>query len=121
MRFLADMGLSMTVVEWLRSLGHDIVHLRDEGLQRLPNGVIFKKVIAEKRIVITFDLDFSEIAAQAGESITSVIIFRLKNTRSTNVIDRLEKGLPETESSLQDGAIIMIENALYRSRHFPIF
>jgi len=36
-RFLADMGVSPMVVEWLRSNGHDAVHLRDERLHRLPN------------------------------------------------------------------------------------
>jgi predicted nuclease of predicted toxin-antitoxin system len=41
MRFLADMGVSQQVIEWLRTTGHDAVHLRDEGLQRLPNGEIF--------------------------------------------------------------------------------
>ena len=45
MRFLADMGVSLQVVEWLRKEGHDIKHLRDENLQRLPNGDIFKKAV----------------------------------------------------------------------------
>jgi predicted nuclease of predicted toxin-antitoxin system len=43
MRFLADMGVSQQVVEWLRTNGHDATHLRDEGLQRLSNGEIFQK------------------------------------------------------------------------------
>ena len=51
MRFLADMGVSMRVVEWLRSSGHDAIHLRDEGLQRLPNGEIFQKAIRERRML----------------------------------------------------------------------
>ncbi len=38
MRFLADMRVSQQVVYWLHGNGHDAVHLRDEGLQRLPNG-----------------------------------------------------------------------------------
>ena len=52
MRFLADMGVSMRVVEWLRSSGHDAVHLRDEGLQKLANGEIFRKATREERIVL---------------------------------------------------------------------
>lgn len=49
-RFLADMGVSMHVVDWLRSKGHDVLHLRDEGLQRLPNGKIFWKAKREDRV-----------------------------------------------------------------------
>lgn len=66
MRFLADMGVSMQVIEWLRANGHDSNHLGEEGLQRLPNGEIFQKAAREHRIVLTFDLDFGEILAGSG-------------------------------------------------------
>ncbi|MFV2067544.1 MAG: DUF5615 family PIN-like protein, partial [Pirellulales bacterium] len=65
MQFLVDACVDVRVGEWLRSQGHDATHLRDEGLQRLPNGDIFVKAIAEQRVIVTFDLDFSEIAALA--------------------------------------------------------
>ena len=65
MRFLLDMGVDARVATWLREHGHEPVHLRDEGLQRLPNGEIFTKAISESRVILTFDLDFGEIAALA--------------------------------------------------------
>jgi predicted nuclease of predicted toxin-antitoxin system len=63
MRFLADMCVDVRVVKWLHQKGHEATHLRDEGLHRMPNGEIFRKAINEDRVVITFDLDFAEIAA----------------------------------------------------------
>ena len=66
MRFLADVGVLLRVVEWLRSSGHDAIHLRDEGLHTLRNGEIFQKALREARIVLTFDLDFGEIVAASG-------------------------------------------------------
>ena len=50
MRFLADMGVNIRVVEWLLNNGHDAKHLREEGLHRMPNGEIFTKAIHENRI-----------------------------------------------------------------------
>lgn len=35
MKFLADMGVSMTTVMALRSLGYDAEHLSDQGLMRM--------------------------------------------------------------------------------------
>ena len=61
MQFLADMGVSQGIVDWLRTEGHDAVHLREQGLHRLPDADIFAKAIAENQIVLTFDLDFGEI------------------------------------------------------------
>jgi predicted nuclease of predicted toxin-antitoxin system len=75
-RFLADMGVDQRVVVWLRGEGHDALHLRDEGLHRLSDAAIFEKAIAENRVILTFDLDFGEIAALAGGRLASVILFR---------------------------------------------
>ena len=63
MRFLADMGVDIRVIEWLPNNGHDAKHLREEGLHRMSNGDIFTKAIQENCILITFDLDFGEIVA----------------------------------------------------------
>jgi predicted nuclease of predicted toxin-antitoxin system len=54
------------VVRWLRDQGHDATHLRDEGLQRMPNGEILAKAIAEGRIVVTFDLGADKGQAWSG-------------------------------------------------------
>ena len=62
-RILVDMSVDIRVADWLRSQGHDAVHLRDEGLHRMPNGEIFAKALSEDRIVVTSDLDFGEIVA----------------------------------------------------------
>ena len=73
MRFFADMGVSIRVVEWLRSNGHDAKHLREEGLHRMPNGEIFTKATHENRIIITFDLDFGEIVALENGDISHFV------------------------------------------------
>ena len=36
MKFLADVGVSISTVQALRAAAHDAVHLREEGLIRLP-------------------------------------------------------------------------------------
>ena len=65
MRFLADMGVSITTVQALRVAAHDAVHLREEGLIRLPDPDIVAKAAQEQRVVLTFDLDFGDILAAA--------------------------------------------------------
>jgi predicted nuclease of predicted toxin-antitoxin system len=42
-KFLADMGISLKTVAFLRALGHDAVHLADQGLERLPDRDIVAK------------------------------------------------------------------------------
>jgi predicted nuclease of predicted toxin-antitoxin system len=120
MRFLADMGVSMRVVDWLRTRGHDVVHLREQRLQRLPNGEISDKAVAEGRVVLTFDLDFGEIVALSRGSRTSVAVFRLRDTRTETVIARLERVLEESSPALEQGAVVIVEDARHRVRLLPV-
>jgi len=120
MRFLADMCVDVRIVRWLREQGHDATHLRDEGLHRMPNGEIFNKAISEGRIVLTFDLDFADIAALTGGRKASVILFRLRNTRTSHVIERLSTVLEDSLEVLGKGAVITVEETRHRIRYLPV-
>ena len=120
MRFLADMGVDIRVVQWLRQNGHDAKHLRDEGLHRIPNGEIFVKAISENRVIVTFDLDFGEIVALSLGQKASVILFRLHNTRTSHLINRLATVLADTAEALEQGAVVVVEESRHRIRYLPL-
>lgn len=113
------MNVDVRVVRWLREQKHDATHLRDEGLHRIPNGEIFAKAISEHRVILTFDLDFGEIVALCKGKRTSVIVFRLHNTRTPHVIDRLAAVLADSATALEEGAVVVVEESRHRVRHFP--
>jgi hypothetical protein len=52
------MCVDVRIVKWLLQNDHDATHLRDQGLQRMPNGEIFEKAkpcglyYAEKHYVV---------------------------------------------------------------------
>lgn len=114
------MGLGMRVVEWLQSQRHDVTHLRVEGLQRLSDVEIFNKAISENRVILTFDLDFGEIVALSKGQKISVVIFRLHNTRTIHIIDRLSAILPALTEALEKGAVVVVEESRHRVRYLPI-
>ncbi len=120
MRILVDMSVDIRVADWLRSQGHDAVHLRDEGLHRMPNGEIFEKALSEDRIVLTSDLDFGEIAAALKDTAGKVLLLRLQNGRAANVISRLSSVLPRVERDLAAGAVVIVEESRHRVRPLPI-
>lgn len=120
MRFLGDMGIAGSTMTWLKSNGHDAKHLRDEGLQRLPDDEIFAKAGIENRIVLTLDLGFGDIAAAAGTALPSIIIFRLFDQNPANVNRRLEVVLKEAATVLDQGSVISVDEIRYRIRRLPI-
>ena len=120
MRFLVDACVDVGVNRWLVERGHESIHLRDQQLQRLPDEDIFTKADAEKRVIVTIDLDFNEILSFSGGKIVSTITFRVRNTRAVFLIKRLQSVLPHVISFLENGAIVIIEDARYRVRQLPI-
>ena len=56
LRFLADMGVSLRVASWLRDRGHDVAHLRDEGLHRMPDCDILQKLLPKPVLFLPLTL-----------------------------------------------------------------
>lgn len=120
MKFLADMGVSQTVIMLLQKLNYDAIHLREQKLQRLPDNLIIVKAKDENRVILTFDLDFGDLLAFTGDSLPSVIIFRLEKANPSYVMSKLKPVLAKCQNDLEEGAIIVIKDHDYRVRKLPI-
>lgn len=120
MRFLTDMGISPATAAWLRALGHDAIHLRDEGLNRLADPEVLQKAGDEKRILVTCDLDFGYLVAVGGLSLPSIILFRLSNMLPDNVELHLVEVLDTFGDELSKGCIIVVSDKALRVRALPI-
>ena len=89
MRFPADMGVSQRVVSWLRNEGHDALHVREENLLRLPNGLIFEKAYSEKRILLTFQ----GIVPNSKTSYLRLMKIKINTRQKNNFLTNLPEGL----------------------------
>lgn len=114
------MGVSATVVHALRMAGHDAIHLEELGLRTLPDADIFRMARDQGRVVLTFDLDFTDIAVATQASFPSVIVFRLRFGRPARVLERLTVVLASAEAALEQGALVIVDEARIRIRLLPI-
>lgn len=119
MRFLLDMGLAPRTARYLRERGYDAVHLREEGLQRLPDVQIVAKAVAEQRIILTHDLDFGRIVALSKERAPSVVTFRLNDMRASTVNLHLDELVARFAADLESGVLISVTDQGARIRHLP--
>src|SRR5207237_9693712 len=89
MRLLLARNLPPSVANWLRSEGHDALHVRDVGLSGAPDSEIFARAAADGRIVVTFDLDFGEVARLLRDAGGGAILLRLRVTTRRHAQERL--------------------------------
>ena len=116
------MGISARCVEWLRTQGHDAMHLFEQGLHNLTDSEVLHKANAEKRILLTMDLDFARLIAGAGTAeLPTVIIFRLSNQRPQNVQNRLIDLFPLITESIKKGSsVLSVSDTMVRIRYTPV-
>ncbi|MCL4820293.1 MAG: DUF5615 family PIN-like protein [Vicinamibacteria bacterium] len=119
-RFVLDMGIAESTGQLLRAAQHDVVHLREVGLERLSDDGIVAKAQAERRVIVTHDLDFGRIVALSGRSVPSVVTLRLSDMRPSRVNLALEAALREAGPALQGGALVTITDRGIRIRKLPI-
>ena len=120
MKFLADMGISLKTVAFLRALGHEAVHLADQGLERLPDRDIVAKARQEGCILLVHDLGFGELIAASGATLPSVITFRLRNMHPDRVNGTLQPILSQHGDALERGAILSVTEGQVRVRSLPL-
>jgi predicted nuclease of predicted toxin-antitoxin system len=119
-KFLADMGISPKTVAFLHGLGHDAVHLSEQGLEQLPDPSIVEKARQEGRIVLVHDLDFGELVAASGARLPSVITFRLRNMHPDRVNSALQSILSHHKEALEQGAMISVTEGQVRVRRLRL-
>ena len=104
----------------LRALRHDVLHLSEQALHRLPDDKILDLARREDRVILTFDLDFGDLLAAGSHRLPSAIIFRLRDQTPPSVNPRLLTVISEREEDLRVGALIIVEDNSYRLRRLPI-
>lgn len=76
-RFLVNENVTGTVIEELRRRGHDVLSVK-ESMRSEKDDVILAHAQTEKRIVVTHDKDFGELAFRSQLLAScGVILFRL--------------------------------------------
>ncbi len=121
MRLLLDEGLSPRVLDLLSAAGHDVVHVRDIGLQSKPDPVVLAAAQKQSRVLVTLDTDFGALLALSGAKQPSVILFRGEVTRRPEgQAMLLLANLDQITTDLNTGAAIVLGNDRVRVRRLPI-
>jgi predicted nuclease of predicted toxin-antitoxin system len=98
MRLLADENISGSVIRELRRLGHDVVSVK-ETIRSAPDRVLLTRATEERRILITHDKDFGELAYRHGiPSTCGIVLFRLSGSTpeddNTRILTVLSSDVP---------------------------
>jgi len=120
MNFLLNMNIRREMIAPLQERGHLCRHVGDVGMSRAKDVEIVAEAKRTGETILTHDLDYGHLLAFSGDNAPSVIILRLRNLSSDEILFRLDAIWSEIEKSLRDGAIVSISDKSLRIRNLPI-
>ena len=103
MRFLVNENVTWTVIQELRQRGHNVLSVK-ESMRSEADDAILARAQTEKRIVVTHDKDFGELAFRARlPASCGVILFRLAGsdpeTDNRHILEALESRADSRDTS----------------------
>ncbi len=117
MRILANENFPGEAVKALRSKGHDVVWIRTDAPGSKDRAVL-KRGEAEKRLLLTFDKDFGEMAYRLRMPTSSgVILFRI-STPSAAIVAQKILAVLESRTDWM-GHFSVVEDKQIRMRALP--
>jgi predicted nuclease of predicted toxin-antitoxin system len=120
-RFLIDNNLSPVLAGILRAAGHDVVHLREIGLQAATDDVVLARARTEERVLVSADTDFGTLLARSGAKSPSVLLMRrLVGRRAAEQAATILANLPATSADLEEGAVVVLTDEWVRIRRLPM-
>ena len=92
--FKVDENLHSDAAALLREAGHDAMTVFDQGLRGRADRQIADVCRNEQRVIVTLDLDFSDIREFPPADYAGIIVLRLLDQSRPSILRALEQVLP---------------------------
>ena len=116
MRLKLDENVPHQAVHDLRALGHDVETAVSEGLAGALDSAVLSACTAEDRILVTLDLDFSDMRAYPPGSHRGIWVLRPPRQTIATVVALALAGVRLAATEITEGRLWVIDDARVRIR-----
>jgi predicted nuclease of predicted toxin-antitoxin system len=116
LKFLLDENLSSLFIEKIKKKYPGSVDIFDIGYDGKDDPDIYEFLKQQKYILITFDLDFSDIRKFPPEFVEGIIVLRFKNKKIQDIITATLNDLEELKKVDFKNSLAIFQNSGVRIR-----
>jgi predicted nuclease of predicted toxin-antitoxin system len=116
MLFKVDENLPIETAEILQLAGHDAVTILDQQMGGQSDSRIGDIVCAEKRALITLDLDFADIRSYPPEQYAGLIVLRLAAQDKPRILSLVMRVVPMLKIESLIGSLWIVDENAVRIR-----
>ncbi len=107
---------SPAITSHLRSTGHDVKSLQEEGLYRTSDDKVIQIAKAEHRTVITFDRHFGNVIKYPPSGTAGIIHIRIHPPIIKDIIRAIDSLFKKYKDATFHGKLIVLSKSGYRVR-----
>jgi predicted nuclease of predicted toxin-antitoxin system len=115
-KFKLDENLSPSLAALFSTAGHDAHSVVQQSLGGQPDERVIEVCRRESRVLVTLDLDFSNILAYPPANFTGIVVLRLADQAHTTVQRAIQRVLDLLPQETVDGALWIVEERRIRIR-----
>jgi predicted nuclease of predicted toxin-antitoxin system len=119
MRLFCDQNIPLETVAFLRSLGHDVHGTRDVALSMASDEDVLRFAIAENRVLVTYNADFSDLREFPPGTHAGIIRLRLAEQTAEILHPILHRAFQQLADKDLDGKLVTVSEARVRIRAQP--
>lgn len=117
MKIKLDENLPTEVATLLNARGHDVHTVRDESLVGHDDDTVFQAATTEGRLLITQDLDFSDVRKFKPGNHPGIVLIRLRDPSRRRLIEQMRQVLDTESIDSWAGCFVVISDRKLRIRH----
>jgi len=91
MKFLANENLFEPIIDYLKSLGFDVLSIREAWLSGISDNEVYQLACNEERIIITMDKDFSRIFRFPPQKYGVIIVVKIYKRHVDETLEIFKK------------------------------
>jgi len=116
MRFKVDENLPIEVAEMLQQAGHDAATVLEQHLGGSDDAQLAALCQLEGRILVTLDMDFSDIRNYPPAEYPGLVVLRLRQQDKPYVLDVFMRCMQVLEQEAIEGQLWIVEENRIRIR-----
>jgi predicted nuclease of predicted toxin-antitoxin system len=116
MRLIADQDVYQVTVEFLRSIGHDVLQAKDAGLSSPSDLALLEHAHRDHRVLVTRDKGYGALAFRQGSGHEGIVLLRVSPATLQAVHNELHRFFSEHRAMDMRGCFVVIEPGRHRIR-----
>lgn len=116
MRSKVDENLPQAVAELLCENGHDALSVFDQTLSGEQDPTLFQVCQAERRVLVTLDLDFANIRAYPPQATAGIVVLRLARQDKRRGLEVIKQLIPALTEHAVSQKLWLVEDGRIRIR-----